>query len=132
MKPSLKKDDIGQMLERLGQAVSTGDLPGISGCYAFPALFISDEQTMVLEDADELEQTFAKGREWYLSQGIIGTRAELQSIEELTDLIAAVNVRWPGFNEAGKEVYSEASHYILQTSDKGPLVRVAISKKCPT
>lgn len=128
MVPALKKDRIGEMLERLGMAVSSGDLSGVSSCYAYPALFVSDEKTMVLDSAADLENAFSKGREWYLANGIAGTRAELENIEELTPLMAAVNVRWPGFDESGNEVFSETSHYILQTSNSGPLIRVAISK----
>lgn len=128
MKASLKKNDIGEMLDRLGKAVSDGDLAGISSCYAFPALFISDESSTVIESAEELESMFAKGRDWYTSRGILETRAELESIDEMTDLIAAINVRWPGFDQAGIETFTETSHYIIQASESKPLIRVAMTR----
>jgi len=128
MRVSLKKDDIGEMLERLGNAVSTGDLKGISDCYAFPALFISNEDSIVIESSGQLEEMFAKARDWYISQGILTTRADLVNIEEMTDLIAAVNVRWPGFDQAGNEKYTETSHYIIQASQRKPLIRVALTR----
>jgi hypothetical protein len=128
MKVSLKKDDIGLMLERLGQAVSTGDMKGVSDCYAFPALLMIGENSTVLENAEQFEEMFSKGRDWYISQGILTTRPEIINIEEMTDLIAAVNVRWPGFDKDGRETHSETSHYILQSSENGPLIRVALSR----
>lgn len=128
MKASLKKNDIGEMLDRLGKAVSDGDIKGVSDCYAFPAFLMIGEDSTVLESAEELEAMFAKGRDWYTSRGILETRAELESIDEITDLIAAINVRWPGFDQAGIETYTETSHYIIQASESKPLIRVAMTR----
>jgi len=128
MKASLQKDDIGEMLGRLGKAVSSGDLAGISACYAFPALLMIGENSTVLEKAEQLEDMFAKGRDWYTSRGILETRADLESIDEMTDTIAAINVRWPGFDKTGIETYTETSHYILQASNGKPLIRVAMTR----
>ncbi len=55
---------IQQMLERLGVAMSTGNMPEASGCYAVPALFLSDEAAMILADAAQIEGLFAAGTEW--------------------------------------------------------------------
>jgi hypothetical protein len=128
MKTAERKTAIMEMLERLGEAVSLGDLAGVSRCYAFPALFLFGEDSTVFETAGQVEEIFGQGREHYISQGILTTRAELESIEELTDRIAAVNVRWPGFDKDGKEVYSETSHYVIQTSGDRPLIRVALTR----
>lgn len=122
------KDDLNEMLERLGKAVGSGDLPGISACYAFPAMIVSDEGSIIFENADQVEQMFAKGREWYISKGILTTRAELESFEQLTDMTAAIDVRWPGFDKDGTENYTETSHYIVQAIKGKPLIRVALTR----
>jgi hypothetical protein len=128
MQTAERKTEVLKMLESLGEAVSSGDLAGVSRCYAFPALFLVGESTTVLESAGQLEELFGKGREYYISQGILTTRAELENIEELTDRIAAVNVRWPGFDKDGNEVHTETSHYIIQTAGNEPRIRVALTR----
>src|SRR6516225_4267785 len=40
---AMDKEIIRQLLERLGQALSAGDLKGASSCWGFPALVFFDE-----------------------------------------------------------------------------------------
>ena len=39
----MNEDQVRRSLEYLGQALSTGDLQGVTGCFAVPALFLSDD-----------------------------------------------------------------------------------------
>lgn len=129
MKSKPGKDAIGEMLTSLGKAVSIGDMNGVSGTYIFPALFMSDEKSFVMNNADELEKMFAQGQKWYIEQGIVETRAELVKIDELTETIAAVDVSWPGFDKDGNRTdYTETSHYILQFDNGKPRIRVAMTR----
>lgn len=129
MKSERGKDAIGEMLTKLGKAVSEGNMKGVSDSYVFPALFMSDEGSFVMNNADELEKMFAEGQKWYIEQGIVETRPELESIDEMTDTIAAVNVSWPGFDKDGKQTeYTETSHYILQMDNGNPRIRVAMTR----
>ncbi|HJS52225.1 MAG TPA: hypothetical protein VJ781_10030 [Pyrinomonadaceae bacterium] len=123
-----QKNEIGKMLERLGNALITGDLKGISSCYAFPALFGSDENSRMIANAAELELLFAQARNWFISKGIRATRAELQSFEQVSETVAAVDVRWPGFDEARNEIHTETSHYIIQTLAGKASIRVALTR----
>jgi hypothetical protein len=124
----LTKGSIGEMLDRLGKAVSSGDLKGVSACYAFPGLFLVGEEATVFEEPAQFEELFAKGREWYVDRGIVETRADILRFDPITDEIASVDIRWPGFDKNGTEIYSETSHYILQLADNEPLIRLALSR----
>lgn len=129
MKSETGKDAIGKMLVELGKAVSSGDMRGVSSVYVFPALFMSDERSFVMESAPEFEKMFAEGQKWYTEQGIVETRPELESIDEMTDSIAAINVSWPGFDKDGNRMdYTETSHYILQFDNGIPRIRVAMTR----
>jgi hypothetical protein len=55
-------------------------------------------------------------------------RAEILRFDPMSDDIAAVDVRWPGFDKDGAEVYTETSHYVIQSTDGNPLIRVALSR----
>jgi hypothetical protein len=118
-----------QLLERLGQALSAGDLKGISNCWAFPALFLSDDDTIVLASASQLEQIVAQAREWYRKQDIASTKPELERVDLLSENLISVDVRWPSYDASGKEKASERSHYILQLgNDEQMHIRLGLTR----
>jgi hypothetical protein len=124
----MKRIEIKSMLENLGRAVTSGDLDSVSAFYSYPSLFLVAGTTTVLESAEQLEGLFGKGREWYISQGIVETRSELIEFEPLTEDTAAVTVRWPGFDAEGNENYTEASYYVIQLEDEIPKIRLAMTR----
>ena len=124
----LDKNTIGEMLDRLGKAVSSGDLNQVSACYAFPGLFMVSEDAIVFKNPAEFEKMFAEGRKRYVEQGILEARPEILRFDPMTNEIAGIDVRWPGFDKNGNEVYTETSRYIVQSIDGKPLIRVALSR----
>ena len=124
----LNKETVREMLDRLGKAVSRGDLKQVSASYVFPAMFLLEEQCTVFNKPGDVENVFGKGRNWYVEQGIVETKAEILKLNIMSDTIATVDVRWPGFDRDGKEVYTETSHYVIQLSEGKPLIRVAYSR----
>jgi hypothetical protein len=56
----MDNDKITRLLERLGRTLSAGDLRGVSSCFEFPAVFLSDDGATVLADASQLEKLFAQ------------------------------------------------------------------------
>jgi hypothetical protein len=126
---TMTNDEISQLLERLGEALSAGDLQVVSGCFAVPTFFLSDEGAIVLADADQLEKLFAQASEWYRSQGIASTKPEMERVDMLSDKLASIDVRWPSFDASGKEKSSERSHYIVQLGEDGQThIRVALTR----
>ena len=124
----IDKDSVGEMLDRLGKAVSSGDLDKVSACYAYPAFFMLQEDSTVFEKPADFIKLFGEGRKWYVDQGIVETRPEIVRFDPMTDEIAGVDVRWPGFDKKGAEVYTETSHYLIQSAKGKPLIRVALSR----
>ena len=117
------------MLERLGKAVSDGDLKTVAACYGYPALFLSDELVILLENAEQVKESFGEGRKRYIDQGILTTRPELLNYDQISDGIVSVDVRWPGFDSEGNENYTESSHYLIHNEGGQPLIRAAASRK---
>jgi hypothetical protein len=101
---------IRRALERVGNALSARDARSVAQAWQLPGLVLSDTASRAVADADEIEAFFAQAIAWYRSQGIVATRPEIQSVEPLSDRLAAVDVRWPGFDAAGVEISSETSH----------------------
>jgi hypothetical protein len=122
-------DQIRRMLERLGQALSTGDVKGVASCWAVPSLVLSENGATPVAALSEVETFFAQAIEWYRSRGLVSTKPEVERIERLSDRLSAVDVRWPAFDSAGREQAAERSHYLLQRGDDGqPRIRVALTR----
>jgi hypothetical protein len=125
----MSKDQIEQLLKHLGQALNAGDLQAVSDCWEVPGLVFSNEGAIAITDKKQLNEIFAKATESYRSQGIASTKPELERIDMLSDKLAAVDVRWPSFDKAGKEKGSERSHYILELGKGGHIgIRVALTR----
>lgn len=125
----MQTDQISQLLEQLGQALSAGDLHKASTCWGVPALVLSDDGATAVSDTREIEEFFSQAADWYHLQGIVSTRPEIERVDMLSEKLAAVDVRWPSFDASGKEKSSERSHYIVQFAEDGQVhIRVALAK----
>jgi hypothetical protein len=126
----MRHEEIVQLLEYVGQALSAGDFREASACWEVPALVLSDEGANAVSDTSEIEKFFAQAAEWYRSQGIASTKPEIERVEVLSEKLAAVDVRWPSFDASGQEKSSERSHYIVQLGkDNQVHIRVALTRK---
>jgi hypothetical protein len=125
----MNEDQIRQFLDNYGQALSAGDLDGVAECWDIPALVLSDEGAISVSNSDQIKQFFARAAEGYRSQGLVATRPQIERVDQLTERLIAVDVRWPAFNAAGAEQSSERSHYILWLGDDHqPRFRVALTR----
>jgi hypothetical protein len=125
----METDQISQLLEQLGQALSAGDLHKAAACWGVPALVLSDEAAMAVSDRSEIEEFFSQAADWYHLQGIASTRPEIERVDSLSERLASVDVRWPSFDATGKEKSSERSHYIMQLAEDGQVyIRVALAR----
>ncbi|MBS1713229.1 MAG: hypothetical protein JST30_02705 [Armatimonadetes bacterium] len=117
-----------EALESFGRALSENDRAGIASAFDFPAFFIGHQGAFVLHSEEELHTMSAEGRKFYDDEGILATRPEVQSYGPLTDRLSEATVRWPGFDAAGNEVWTETSRYVFLTGEDGrPKIRVAVT-----
>ena len=122
--------EIRKFLEALGNALTAGDLDALSKCWDVPAMLLSDQSSVVINSASQIRRSFSHAVHWYRSQGLVSTKPEIQKLEQLTEALCAVDVRWPAFDTAGVEKSSERSHYIIKvTAGDEPRICVALSRK---
>lgn len=119
MKAETRKDKVGELIDKLGTALSNSDFRTAEGCFAFPSQIVMESGTMILETLEQAEQMFAKSGEWYHSRGLVSTKGVLEKFEELSENVASIDVHWPSFDSAGQEKQSERSHYIIQMDTEG-------------
>jgi ketosteroid isomerase-like protein len=124
----MTNEQITEALERIGTALSNGDARAVADAYEVPALVLSDTDARPVNGRDEVEAFFKDSVKWYNERGLMSTRPEVEHIEHLSEKLAAVDVRWPGFDADGKEQTSEGSHYIMQLGADGRArIRVALT-----
>jgi hypothetical protein len=122
----MMKEKIRGLFERLGRALSEGDLPAATGCWELPALVLSEDDAIAVVEPGAIEQAFLQAVELYRSLGIASTRPEIRRIDLLSDRLASVDVHWPSFDVSGAEAMIEQSHYIVHLAqDDAPRIRVA-------
>src|SRR5262245_33477253 len=126
---SIREGEIKKFLEALGNALTAGDLDAVSKCWDIPAILLSDQGSVVINSPSQIRRSFSHAVQWYRSQGIVSTKPEIQKLEQLTEGLCAVDVRWPAFDAAGVEKSSERSRYIIKvTSSDQPCICVALSR----
>jgi ketosteroid isomerase-like protein len=113
--------DIAAFLDRYAEALAAGDLPGIAGCYALPALVAGDAATIAVAEAGQIEAAFAGAAETYRAQGLVGIRPELRAVDPLTPTLTLVDVRWAYLDEAGQARRHTSYRYLLRRTDPGDL-----------
>src|SRR5918992_3198537 len=113
--------DIAAFLDRYAEALAAGDLPGIAGCYALPALVAGDAATIPVAEAGQIEAAFAGAAETYRAQGLVGIRPELRAVDPLTPALTLVDVRWAYLDEAGQAGQHTTYRYLLRRSGAGQL-----------
>ena len=125
----MDESQILTLMQRVGRSLTSGDITAVSACWDVPGMLLSDEGAVSVADPVEMQRYFARAIHWYRSRGLVSTRPELEHVDMLSERLAAVDVRWPAFDEFGREKASERSHYIVQQgSDDRVRIRVALAR----
>jgi ketosteroid isomerase-like protein len=113
--------DIRAFLDRYAAALVGGDLPGIAGCYALPALVVGDSNTVPVAETGQIEAAFAGAADGYRAQGLVGARPELRAVDPLTAALTLVDVRWAYLDADGRERQHSEYRYLLRRTGPGEL-----------
>ena len=125
----MDENQILTLMQRVGRSLTTGNVTAVTQCWEVPGMLLSDEGAVTVADSVEMQRYFSEAIEWYRSRGLVSTRPELEHVDMLSERLAAVDVRWPAFDEFGREKASERSHYIVQQgSDDRVRIRVALAR----
>ena len=108
--------EVEAFLGGYAEALATGDLPGVAACYALPALVAGDDGAIPIAEAAQVEAAFAGAADAYRAQGLVGIRAELRGVDELTPNLALADVRWAYLDEAGDARRHSSYRYLLRRS----------------
>ncbi len=120
-------EHLRRFLVRYGEALSAGDLKAISGCYAVPALVLSDTGSVPIAAREEIEAAFDGAAERYRAQGLVAIRPTLVASEALSERLVSVEVRWDYLDEQGRSVHQNGYRYVLRLEEEAsPKIQVII------
>jgi len=115
------EDDLGvvEFLEMFALSLTEGATDAIAQMWETPALVISDDAVHAVNERDDLLEMFAGAREHYNSAGVTDTRPDVIRLDEITDKVVMVRVRWPWLDDEGNELGGECSTYTLRQTSAG-------------
>ena len=120
-------EHVRRFLVRYGEALAAGDLKTISGCYAVPALVLSDAGSVPIAARQEIEAAFDGAAERYRAQGLVDIRPILVTSEALSERLLSVDVRWEYLDEQGRSALQNGYRYVLRVEDEAsPKIQVVI------
>ena len=113
--------EVQGILDRLANAVTTGNGQATAKMFAVPALVLDDAMVRPIDTLSEVEQFFSGAKFEYNAKGITDTRAEIVDLRWPSTRIAIVDVRWPWLDENGNETGDEVSTYVFRRDESGNL-----------
>lgn len=116
---------------RYGEALATGDLPGISGCYVVPALVVHDRGARPIATRAEIEASFEGAADRHRAEGLVAARPTVLAAEALTELLVSADVHWDYCDDRGVSRQQDGYRYVLRLTDDGPQIQVVIATPPP-
>jgi hypothetical protein len=122
-------DDLGvkEYLDGFAVALTAGDGAAIAEMWETPAFVLGQDMARVVNEPAEVAEFFGGARDQYRELGITDTRADIVRLDEITDHMVMVRVRWPYLDAEGREMGAETSTYTLVRQGSGDWkLRVAV------
>jgi hypothetical protein len=122
-------DELGvqEYLNGFAQALTAGDGAAIAEMWETPAFVLGHDMARVVNEPEEVADFFGGARAQYAAIGITDTRAEIVRIDEISDHLVMVRVRWPYLDGEGREMGAETSTYTLTRNGSGEWkLRIAV------
>lgn len=115
------EDDLGvkAYLDGFAKALTAGDGAAIADMWETPAFVLGDGMARVVNTREEVAQFFGGAREQYNQMGVVDTKAHIVRLDEISDQIVMVRVRWPYLDAQGMERGAETSTYTLARENGG-------------
>ena len=123
------EDDLGvrEYLTAFKDALTAGNGAAIAEMWETPAFVLGQDMARVVNEPEEVAEFFGGARAQYREIGITDTRAEIVRLDEITDHMVMVRVRWPYLDQQGREMGAETSTYTLVRQGSGDWkLRVAV------
>jgi hypothetical protein len=119
--------DLDELFTGYGRALVTGDVPATVGYYGFPAMVITDDFVGTVPGPEELRAALEQANEFYARFGVARVRHHVETVDEVTDKLTRVRLRWEFLDADGEFVVDSSYEYTLRETADGPRFHIALS-----
>jgi hypothetical protein len=121
------RDRLDDLFAAYGKGLAALDPGRIVPFYGYPCLMLTDTFVGALSSADELTAALSQANDFYRQFGVNDVRHDIVAVDDVTDRIARVRLRWT-FARSGATLLSSEHEYVLRADEKGePRVHVVVS-----
>jgi hypothetical protein len=115
-------DTLADFFDRYGVALTAGDLPAITGCYALPGLVVADTYSFSFTSPAAVALSFVGAAPDYTERELVAAHADIEQVQQVSALLTEVAVRWEFLDSQGRHVPGERYRYLLRSTDVGPAI----------
>ncbi|WBB67452.1 hypothetical protein [Micromonospora sp. WMMD812] len=122
MRASADLDTLTDFFDRYGAALTCGDLPVLTGCYALPGLVVADTYSFSFTSVTAVALSFVGAAPDYQDRELVAAHALIEDVQPVSALLTMVAVEWEFLDSQGQRVPGERYRYLLRTGDSGPVI----------
>jgi hypothetical protein len=111
--------EIDDYLARYADTLTAFDAQGAAKLWATPGMIIDDRFAGVLNDRETMAQGLEQSYPVYQKLGLASVTHECLNVEDLTDAIKLVHVRWHFYDADGNQLTDSTAYYLLRRHDDG-------------
>jgi hypothetical protein len=111
--------EIDDYLARYAAALTDFDSRAGASLWATPGMILDDRFAGVLDDRDAMAQALEQSYPLYRELGLASVGHECLNVDQLTDAIRLVHVRWHFYDANGNELTDSTAYYVVRRDDDG-------------
>ncbi|MCO1659236.1 hypothetical protein [Pseudonocardia humida] len=110
-----------------GRALVEGDVETTVARYGFPCMAMADDFVGTLAEPDELRAALGQAAGYYAQFGAADVRPEILGVDEISDKLTRVRLRWHYFRADGVELVATNHEYTWRATDEGPKIHLTVA-----
>lgn len=111
--------EINDYLTRYAASLTAFDSKAAAELWGTPGMIIDNNFTGVLEEREAMAQGLEQSYPVYKKLGLGSVLHECLNIDDLTDAIKLVHVRWHFLDSAGEPLTDSTAYYLLRRDEDG-------------
>lgn len=127
MQASTSRIDLAAFFDRYGNALTTGDVAGVAGCYALPGMVLADSYSFTFSSPAAVALSFLGAAPAYRDRQIVAAHAQMLDVQPLSGALTMVAVEWEYLDASGNALTGERYRYVLRTDASGPRITTVIA-----
>jgi hypothetical protein len=124
---STSRTDLTAFFDRYGNALTTGDVAAVAGCYALPGMVVADSYSFTFASPAAVALSFLGAAPAYRDRQIVAAHAQMLDVQPLSGALTMVAVEWEYLDAGGNALTGERFRYVLRTDARGPRITTVIA-----